>query len=62
MDASMSCWQVCSGDGMTDPRYDRSGLAAEPMTCVADAFRTGDRLIRLAPRQAHTARWGLQLS
>jgi aldose 1-epimerase len=62
MDESMSSWQVCSGDGMVDPRYDRSGLAAEPMTCVADSFRTGDRLIRLAPGQEHSARWGLQLS
>ena len=62
MDGSMSCWQLCTGDAIGDPRYDRSGLAAEPMTCTADAFRTGQRLVRLAPGQVHAARWGLQLA
>ena len=62
MDGSMGCWQVCTGDAIGDPRYDRSGLAAEPMTCTADAFRTGERLIRLAPDGGHAARWGLQLA
>lgn len=61
MDESMTCWQVCTGDFTADPAYVRSGLAAEPMTCVADAFRTEDRLVRLAPGQSHTARWGLAL-
>lgn len=61
MDESMTCWQICTGDVTAEPAYVRSGLAAEPMTCVADAFRTGDRLVRLAPGQSHTARWGLAL-
>lgn len=60
MDESQTCWQVCTGDGVSPP-YRRAGLAAEPMTCIADAFRTGDRLIRLAPADAHTVRWGLAL-
>lgn len=60
MDESLSCWQVCTGDGVAAP-YGRAGLAAEPQTCVADAFRTGDSLIRLAPGEEHTVRWGLQL-
>ncbi len=61
-DQSMSCWQVCTGDEIGNPAYVRSGLAAEPMTCIADAFRTREGLIRLAPGEAHTARWGLELS
>ncbi len=61
MDESMTCWQLCSGDDVGAPELRRTGLAAEPMTCVADAFRTGDRLIRLAPGQSHTVRWGLEL-
>jgi aldose 1-epimerase len=62
MEASLTCWQVCSGDAINDPAYLRSGLAAEPMTCVADALRTGDRLLRLEPGQSHTVRWGLTLA
>jgi len=58
MDGSLDAWQVCTGDAVTAPGYRRSGLAAEPMTCVADAFRTGDRLINLQPGQAHEVRWG----
>lgn len=58
-DESMDTWQVCTGDGLE--RADRTGLAAEPMTCIADAFRTGDRLIRLTPGAEHSVRWGLVL-
>ncbi len=61
MDGSMTCWQVCTGDAVAAPDYRRAGLAAEPMTCIADAFRTGDNLIRLAPGEASTVRWGLTL-
>lgn len=58
-DESMDTWQVCTGDGLANA--DRTGVAAEPMTCIADAFRTGDRLIRLAPGEEHSVRWGLVL-
>lgn len=60
MDESMDVWQICSGDHI-DPRYRRMGMAVEPMTCIADAFVTGDRLVRLAPGAAHQVRWGLTL-
>ncbi|PZR52095.1 aldose epimerase [Xylanimonas oleitrophica] len=59
MDGSMDCWQVCSADHI--PGYERSGLAAEPMSCVADAFNTGERLVRLAPGESHQVRWGAAL-
>lgn len=61
-EAGLDCWQMCSGDDVGAPGYVRTGLAAEPMTCVADAFRTGERVIRLEPGDGHTVRWGLTLS
>lgn len=62
MDELLTCWQLCTGDAIDATDYVRSGLAAEPMTCVADALRTGDRLIRLEPGAAHIVRWGLCLT
>jgi aldose 1-epimerase len=59
MDRSMDCWQVCTADHI--PLHHRFGLAAEPMSCYADAFNSGDRLVRLAPGDEHEVRWGLTL-
>ncbi len=59
MDESMDTWQVCSANHI--PQFQRAGLAAEPMSCVADAFNTGDRLVHLAPGDSHTVRWGATL-
>src|SRR5699024_6640323 len=36
-DAATQAWQVCTGD--TVELIARRGVAAEPMTCIADAFR-----------------------
>ena len=58
-DKSLPAWQVCSADHI--PKHYRFGLAAEPMTCVANAFNTGDLLIRLAPGESHTVTWGATL-
>jgi len=60
MEAPLACWQVCSGDHVASLR--RVGLAVEPMTCLADAFNTGHRLITLAPGATHTVRWGIQVA
>ncbi|GAB4084112.1 aldose 1-epimerase family protein [Myceligenerans cantabricum] len=60
MDDSMDVWQACSGDHVADG-HRRAGLAAEPMSCYADAFVTGDRLVRLAPADTHRVRWGVTL-
>ncbi|GAB3161170.1 aldose 1-epimerase family protein [Myceligenerans halotolerans] len=60
MDDSMDVWQACSGDHVSKD-HRRMGLAAEPMTCYADAFVTGDRLVRLAPGDTHRVRWGVTL-
>ena len=58
-DKSAQAWQVCTGDGVA--RIERSAVAAEPMTCVADAFRTGEHLVRLEPGASHALTWGLTL-
>jgi aldose 1-epimerase len=61
MDESMDTWQVCSGDALTNVTARRTGLAAEPMSCVANAFRTGDRVVHLAPGERHEVSWGATL-
>ena len=58
-DGATTAWQVCTGDQVAG--IGRTAVAVEPMSCVADAFRTGDDLVRLEPGQEHVLRWGLQL-
>lgn len=62
MDESMDTWQVCSGNHLDTLAWRRTGMAAEPQSCIADAFRTGDRLVHLAPGASHEVTWGLTLS
>ena len=61
MDESMDTWQICTGDHISPEAYRRTGVAAEPMSCIADAFRTGDRLVWLAPGDSHEVTWGAAL-
>ncbi|HEY3437259.1 MAG TPA: aldose 1-epimerase family protein [Actinotalea sp.] len=61
MDESMDTWQVCTGDHISPESYRRTGVAAEPMSCIADAFRSGDRLVRLEPGASHEVTWGATL-
>ena len=58
-DAEAKAWQICTGDHVAGVR--RAGVAIEPMTCIADAFRTGDDLITLAPGATHSLTWGMRL-
>lgn len=58
-DESFHAWQVCTGDFVAP--ITRRGVAVEPMTCVADAFRTGENLIVLAPGESRELVWGLRL-
>lgn len=60
LDAAYPYVQLFTGDTLSDVTRRRRGLAVEPMTCPADAFRTGQDLVRLRPAQLHTARWGLR--
>lgn len=55
MNYPFQVWQLCSHPGPAP----RPGLAAEPMTCPANAFKSGDRLHVLAPRKPFRAQWGL---
>lgn len=48
--------QLFTGD---HPAIERRGLAVEPMTCPANAFKTGEGLIRLEPGETFRARWGI---
>lgn len=61
MDETMDAWQVCSGDHIGAVDYRRRGMAAEPMSCIADAFNSGDRLTRLEPGETASVRWGISL-
>jgi aldose 1-epimerase len=58
-DAGCMAWQVCTGDGI--PRIERRGVAVEPMSCIADAFRTGVDLVELSGDAVHELNWGLCL-
>ncbi|HLS26707.1 MAG TPA: aldose epimerase, partial [Beutenbergiaceae bacterium] len=60
MDTTLGYWQLCTGDELAGGAR-RTGLAAEPMSCVADAFNTGDDLVHLEPGGDHYVRWGLTL-
>jgi aldose 1-epimerase len=40
-------------------RFGRTAIAVEPMSCPANAFNSGDGLIRLEPGQTWTGTWGI---
>ncbi len=61
MDEAMTVWQVCTGDHLP-ARSRRRAVAVEPMSCPADAFRSGDGLVWIAPGGDHTASWGITQS
>jgi aldose 1-epimerase len=48
--------QIFTGDL---PDIGRRGLAVEAMTCPANAFRTGEALLRLEPGESVTGAWGI---
>jgi aldose 1-epimerase len=49
-----------SGDARPDVA--RRSVAVEPMTCPANAFRTGVDVIRLEPGASSTGRWGITVT
>jgi aldose 1-epimerase len=57
VDESYPYLQLFTGDPLPD--VNRRSLAVEPMTCPANAFRTGEGLVRLEPGQAHASAWGI---
>jgi len=60
VDEAYGYLQVFSGDPLPD--VNRRSLAVEPMTCPANAFRTGEGLIRLEPGTSFTSAWGISPS
>ncbi|MDN4474373.1 aldose 1-epimerase family protein [Demequina sp. SYSU T00192] len=58
-DSEATAWQICTGDEV--PGVKRAGVAIEPMSCIADAFRTGDHLVTLEPGATHALTWGMRL-
>lgn len=52
--------EIFTGDTL-GPGRERRGMAAEPMTCPPDAFRSGDGVLRLEPGEAITTTWGVGL-
>lgn len=58
MDERFAWVQVFTGDTLSPERRRRS-VAVEPMTCPADAFRTGEGLVVLAPGETWSGRWGV---
>jgi aldose 1-epimerase len=59
LDASYPWVQVFTSDPL-EPEHRRKAVAVEPMTCPPNAFVTGIDLIRLAPGESVTHRWGLR--
>jgi aldose 1-epimerase len=57
VDETYAYLQLFTGDPMPD--VSRRSLAVEPMTCPANAFRTGEGLVRLEPGATHTSVWGI---
>jgi aldose 1-epimerase len=60
MDTSFRYVQIYTGDTLEPVERRRRGVAIEPMTCPANALRTGDDLIRLAPGAAWRGTWGIE--
>jgi aldose 1-epimerase len=60
MDERYRFIEVFTGDSLAPARA-RRGLAVEPMTCAPNAFQSGEGLIRLAPGQSLTTRWGVRV-
>lgn len=50
--------QVFTGDTLS-PERRRQGLAVEPITCPANAFRSGEGLIVLEPGERFVGAWGI---
>jgi aldose 1-epimerase len=48
-----------TGDTLA-PNQRRRGLAIEPMTCPPNALQSGEGVVRLAPGNTFTARWGIE--
>jgi len=62
MDEGFRYVQVYTGDTLEPVERRRRGVAIEPMTCPANALRTGTDLIRLEPGEAWSGSWAVSPS
>lgn len=60
-DAAYSFIEIYTAHTQPEPHW-RTGLGVAPMTRALNAFRSGDRLIHLAPGESTSAKWGLRAS
>jgi aldose 1-epimerase len=60
LDETFAFVLLFTGESLPVPSERRRGLAVEPMTCPANAFRTGVGLTVLAPGQSTVSRWGIE--
>jgi aldose 1-epimerase len=58
VDPSYNHLMLFTGDTLP-PGQRRRGLAIEPMTCPPNAFQSGQDLLRLAPGESFSGRWGI---
>ena len=61
LDEGFGWLEVFTGDVVPEPERRRRGLGVEPMTAPPNAFVTGEGVLRLAPGDTTTARWGIRL-
>ncbi|OZG65083.1 aldose epimerase [Bifidobacterium aquikefiri] len=52
-DATVNAWQVCTGTGFPADAHP-AGVAVEPMTAYANAFRTGRNLVTIQPGERYS--------
>jgi len=57
LDESYRYLELFTGD--SQPSVNRRSLAVEPMTCPANAFRTGEAVLVLEPGESTTSVWGI---
>lgn len=57
-DESYPYLQLFTGDPLPD--VNRRSIAVEPMTCLPNAFRTGDDVVVLEPGGSTTGTWGIE--
>jgi hypothetical protein len=60
VDGSYPIVELFTGDTLS-PHRRRRGLGTEPMTCPPNAFQSGEAVLRLAPGEVVTNRWGARL-
>ena len=60
VDEAFGYVQAFTGDTVPEEGRRRRSVAIEPMTCPADAFRSGEDVIRLKPGATHTSAWGIR--